>query len=90
MTAIRQRIDEYSLKLEQLSLASEDLLQAAALFKAVEAMIEKDPFDPAAKRVAQAGRQIAERRSDYFEDEANALEAEIEQLEAQEEAKSCE
>ncbi|WP_110647548.1 hypothetical protein [Salinicola peritrichatus] len=83
-------INDYTDELEKLSLASEDLLQAAALFRAVEAMIEKDPFDPAAKRIAKAGRQMAERRSEYFEDEAGALEATISQLEAEEEAESCE
>ena len=89
MPTIKQQLNDYTADLEKLSLASEDLLQAAALFKAVEAMIEKDPFDPAAKRIAQAGRQMAERRSEYFEDEADALEATISQLEAQEEAESC-
>lgn len=89
MPTIKQQLNDYTADLEKLSLASEDLLQAAALFKAVEAMIEKDPFDPVAKRIAQAGRQMAERRSEYFEDEADALEATISQLEAQEEAESC-
>lgn len=86
MPVIKQQLDDCTAQLETLSLASEDLLAAAALFKAVETMIEKDPFGPAAKRIAKAGRQMAERRSEYFEDEAGALEATISQLEVELEA----
>lgn len=82
-------INDYSQQLEQLALATEDLLKVAAIFKAVEAMLEQDPLDPAAQRLASTGRQLAERSADYFQDSADEVEATIEHLEAEEEAESC-
>ncbi|MCE8002159.1 hypothetical protein [Billgrantia ethanolica] len=82
-------INDYSQQLEQLSLATEDLLKVAAIFKAVEAMQAQDPLDPAAQRLAATGRQMAERSAEYFQDSGDEVEATIEQLKADEEAESC-
>lgn len=74
-------IDDYSQQLEQMTLAGEDMLKLEALFKALETMIEKDLFDPSAKRIACVGHELAKYRSEYFLDSADDLTATIEKLE---------
>ncbi|MGP9632775.1 hypothetical protein ACT3R7_06885 [Halomonas sp. AOP43-A1-21] len=76
-------IDDYSQQLEQMTLAGEDLLKLEAIFKAIEVMIEKDPFDTVAKRLACVGHELAKDRAEYFIDSADDLEETIEQLEAE-------
>lgn len=77
-------INDYTQQLEQMTLAGEDLLKLEAVFKAIEAMIEKDPFSTVAKRLACVGHELAKDRAEYFIDSADDLEAMIEQLEGEE------
>lgn len=79
-------INDYAQQLEQMTLAGEDLLKLEAVFKAIEVMIEKDPFGKEAGRLACVGHELAKDRAEYFIESADDLEATIEQMEGDLEA----